>query len=130
MKCIENKIDILLENDILFEKYINKIENDECIIPKDLDKKLLNSINSLNQKNINKSKHTYKFIDFLKVSCFTVLTLLIWEVGYSNLDNLNNLEYQTFDKKIELFNIANQRDNISQKIGDFFLSPINIESNK
>lgn len=127
MKCIENKIDMLLENDILFEKYINKIENEECILPKDLDKKLLNSINSLSQKNIKKSKNTYKFIDFLKVSCFTVLTLLIWEVGYSNL---GNLEYQTFDKKIELFNIANQRDNISQKIGDFFLSPINIESNK
>lgn len=127
MKCIENKIDMLLEDDTLFEKYINKIENESIVIPENLNKKILNNINVLKQKNIKKSINKYKFIDFLKVSCFTILTLLIWELGYPNL---NNLEYNNFDKKIELLNIANQKENISQKIGDFFLSLSNTKSNK
>ncbi len=127
MKCIENKINMLLEDDTLFEKYINKIENESIVIPENLNKKILNNINVLKQKNNKKSMNKYKFIDFLKVSCFTILTLLIWELGYPNL---NNLEYNNFDKKIELLNIANQKENISQKIGDFFLSPSNTKSNK
>jgi hypothetical protein len=127
MKCIEEKIDILLEDDVEFKKYINKIENGNSIIPKNLNKKILNNINVLKQKNNKKPINKYKFIDFLKISCFTVLTLLIWEIGYPNL---NNLEYGNFDEKIELLNISNQKENISQKIGDFFLSPVNTKINK
>lgn len=127
MKCIENKIDILLEDDVEFKKYINKIENENGIIPENLNKKILNNINVLKQKNNKKTINKYKFIDFLKISCFTILTLLIWEIGYPNL---NNLEYSNFDEKIELLNISNQKENISQKIGDFFLSPVNTKINK
>ena len=125
MSYIENKINILLKDEIEFEKYINRIENENIKVPDGINEKILNKINILEKENEvknQKSKHKYKFIDLLKVSCFTALTLITWEVGIANIKNIDNIN---IGSNIRSFSLSEQQRYMSEKIGDFFMNPIN-----
>ena len=79
-----NSIDLILENDVLFNQLVSECENDlrEC---------------NINVKEIKKKSNTRKlnFIGALKVASFVIVCVFLWESCFSNI----NLTY-TNDKSI------------------------------
>lgn len=117
---IDNKldrIDKLLNNDNLFEEYINKIENSNFEIPIDLEKKILCGIYSKS----NNVKKTNRFFDILKIVACTVVALCIW-----NSTLTSNTSYAT-NKSIKRSEFYTKFDSVIENISNFFMTPITIE---
>jgi len=108
------KIDMLLNSEMEFEKYINEIEHIEISFPDKLEDKILSKI--------HKSKSVYYFNIFKMVACITVALILCQTEYIKNPD---------FSKKQQISQEIVQKntylnDKIN-KIGDFFMKPINLE---
>lgn len=112
-----NRIDKLLNNDNLFEEYINKIENSNFEIPIDLEKKILCGIYSKS----NNVKKTNRFFDILKIVACTVVALCIW-----NSTLTSNTSYAT-NKSIKRSEFYTKFDSVIENISNFFMTPITIE---
>lgn len=124
-------IDNLLENEDELEDYIKKIENEKIEVAKDLDSKITNSIEIIDkiQKENNdklniKQKSTYKFTDLVKVACFALISVLSWEIGIRQIDNMKN-QYYVKDN-IDIIKEESKKDkyNITEKLSEFMMGEI------
>lgn len=124
-------IDNLLENEDELEDYIKKIENEKIEVAKDLDSKITNSIEIIykiqkeNNDKLNiKQKSTYKFTDLVKVACFALISVLSWEIGIRQIDNMKN-QYYVKDN-IDIIKEESKKDkyNITEKLSEFMMGEI------
>ncbi len=124
-------IDNLLENEDELEDYIKKIENEKIEVAKDLDSKITNSIEIIDkiQKENNdklniKQKSTYKFTDLVKVACFALISVLSWEIGIRQIDNMKNRYY--VKDNIDIIKEESKKDkyNITEKLSEFMMGEI------
>ena len=108
------KIDILLENQSEFEKYISEIENIEISYSDKLENKILSKV--------KKQKSIYYFNIFKMVACITV-ALILCQTDYiksSNLNKKSNIGQEIVRSNTYFNNKVNE-------IGDFFMKPIHLE---
>lgn len=124
-------IDNLLENEDELEDYIKKIENEKIEVAKDLDSKITNSIEIIdkiqkeNNSKLNiKQKSTYKFTDLVKVACFALISVLSWEIGIRQIDNMKNRDY--VKGNIDIIKEESKKDkyNITEKLSEFMMGEI------
>lgn len=99
MKELKDKIDsidLILENEVLFNQLIFECENDskEC----DID-----------SRKIKKKANTNKidFISALKVASFVVVCVYLWEIGFSNI-NLTYANDKSFVKNESISNFSKE----------------------
>jgi len=108
------KIDLLLNNEIEFEKYINEIDNIEISYSDSLEEKIISKI--------NKSKSVYYFNIFKMVACMTV-AIILCQTDYiknTNLDKKENISQEVVQKNTFINDKVNE-------IGDFFMKPMNLK---
>lgn len=124
-------IDNLLENENELEDYIKKIENEKIKISKDLDNKITNDIkiiNKIEKENNNKlnikQRSTYKFTDLVKVACFALISVLSWEIGIRQIDNMKNRD--CMKENIDIIEEEGKKDkaNITEKLSEFMMGEI------
>jgi hypothetical protein len=111
------KIDLLLSNDIEFEKYINEIDNVEISYSDKIEEKILSKA--------NKQKSVYYFNIFKMVACMTV-AIILCQTDYIKSENLNkkeNIKQEVVQKNTFINDKVNQ-------IGDFFMKPMNLKEGK
>jgi hypothetical protein len=100
MNEIRKKItetDLILENNFLFQHFVRECENssDKDISNELLKKKIIREVN--NRKP--------NFINISKVACFVVVSVFIWECGFSSVSINKQEPYKEVEKtKIEEFN--------------------------
>lgn len=94
------EIDMLLSNEMLFKEFIKEIETEEQRYDVDIS-------------NTSKKEYTYSFIDILKVACFAIAAVIMWEFGISRLPDIqieNKIyeegQYEEFNKN---FNIVSKK---------------------
>lgn len=124
-----DKIDSMLLDIELFDKYINDMELMKCDVPEDLDNKILKKIRF---KKINNEETTVKkinkfyFKDIIKIAACTVFAIMMWQfvlskpTAYAGNENMNvkkNEIYNTIDEKMKMVN-------------EFFMKPVSVKGEK
>lgn len=116
MNKIKHINNLLKEENL--DYYIHSIENSNISPPADLKKKILNKCYSYNDAKSYRSK--IKFIDALKVACFTLIITICTELCM-------NASYEAKETNISLntreniYKITDKLDKISRKISDYIL---------
>lgn len=114
------KINDILNCDKDLQEYIIKIENDDKIpYDKTIEKKVLTKIRKKEFKKVDKA------IVYLKVAGFTLFTLLLWNIGFSNI-NMQSFDNQNSTKDT-IYSICNNISSVTAQINTFLFTPINIE---
>lgn len=108
------KIDMLLNSEIDFEKYINEIEHIEISYSSKLEDKILSKV--------NKVRSVYYFNIFKMVACITVALILCQTEYIKNPDF--SKKQQISQEIVQTSTYLNDKVN---KIGNFFMKPINLE---
>ncbi len=112
---ILNKIDeinIILNNNIEFEKYIDEVSNNDVDIPKDLNLKIMDNIENNDKiRNIIKNQKI-RFSNILKIVACTLFAIIIWETVFSS-----SVSYASHEK-IQPSKIQVMYNKISDKIND------------
>ncbi|MDD2376386.1 MAG: hypothetical protein PHD15_03875 [Clostridia bacterium] len=108
------KIDILLNNEIEFKKYINEIDHVEISYSNKLEEKIL--------LKVKKQKSVYYFNIFKMVACVTV-ALILCQTEYIKNPNFSE-KHQISQKIVQKNTYLNDKIN---EIGDFFMKSINLE---
>lgn len=113
------KIDNLLKNDELLEKYITNISNSDFDIPSDLTENILKKINKEEAKILQKA-YKFNYFDILKIAICTLFALIIWQ----NCSTKTVIYASSNEKKEEIYTNI---DSAMQSINNFFMKPVNIE---
>lgn len=112
-KQIKN-INYLLDDEEAFEKFIQDNELPEKII--DISGNRLLSMKPRILSKIRK-KVKYDFIRIIKIACFTILAVFIWEVGISKINySVPDIKIQKEESNYEKFN------NNFSKISESFMN--------
>lgn len=114
-----NKIKYI--NNLLKEEnlddYILSIENSNISSPTDLKEKILNKCYS----SVKASKRKIKFIDAIKVACFTLIiticTELCMNASYATTKDTNI----SLNTRENIYKITDKLDKITRKISDYIL---------
>lgn len=104
-------IDKLLNNDIDFESYINKIEKEQIETPSDLQERIISKINR---------KKKILYTDICKIAACLIFSLAVCRMDFIKNDEILTKGYEKPQKNIS----------ISEKISDFckwFTTPLEIE---
>ncbi len=106
------RIDEILNDDEVFEKYICQMENSNLDIPETLNKKILEKVKG-RKKNI--------YLDIVKVAACTILAISIW-----NMTSSANISYAT-NTGIKESAIYTKFDQFMSDVNNFFMKPIRFE---
>lgn len=114
------KIEELLKDENKFNSYVDSLENNNDIpYEEGLENRILSKIT--NEKNDNKKRNKFRITDYLKVACFTLIALIVWNFfGFVSKTNGEEIE-SARQENSEEFN------SIISKINEFFVTPINLE---
>lgn len=107
------KIDKLLEDDSLLEKYINDIEVTQISYPDKLEDKILSKVNK---------KKQIKYTSILKMAACMILALILCQTDF--IKNAN------FANKQENYQVAQKQSYLDEKVNqfsNFFMKPIILE---
>lgn len=128
-----NYIDKMLSNNDMLDEYISNIENSKFEVPSDIEEIIKLKIN--NEKLDNKKKSNYKYINILKVACFSLVVMITW-TAMTNISIYNKSSQNMAKEKNQVDNV--ERENkisiIYGKVNDFtntfsslLLSPIDFK---
>ncbi len=114
------KIEELLKDENKFNSYLDSLENNNDIpYEEGLENRILSKIT--NEKNDNKKQNKFRMTDYLKVACFTLIALIIWNFfGFVSKTNGEEIESARQENSEEI-------NSIISKINEFFVTPINLE---
>ncbi|MBE5821499.1 MAG: hypothetical protein E7311_02790 [Clostridiales bacterium] len=113
-----DKINNLLNNDDELLKYIDEIEEKNIQIDTTLEQDLFENISII--QNIikkEKTKKKYTFIDYMKVACFTAVTVMTWEIGIAKISNIQIKEENEIS-------IESQEEFTDNKFSEFLMGEI------
>lgn len=118
------EIDNIVNDEELLANYIEKIEKDNNIkVPQDLELNIQNKLN-INNKNSNIVK--FKNIEILKVACFSLLTIMAWNVMFMFNDSKTEFEKKEIEKiqrQEKSEQMHSSIDKVTSKITTFFIMP-------
>ena len=114
------KIEEILKDEKKFNSYVNSIENNNNIpYEEEIENRILRKI--ANEKKYSKKQSRFKMTDYLKVACFTLVALIVWNFfGIVSKTNGEEMESARHENGEEI-------NSIISKINKFFITPINLE---
>lgn len=121
------QIDLLIQDDLNIEKYIQEVEEKNVEIPSNLSLKILEKIKEkqlCENKNVKKFTLKINYLNILKIVACTMFSIILWETVLSKNVSYASTEIKP-DKQISSFYLK-----IEEKvkvISEFFLGPLNIE---
>lgn len=112
------KIEMLLENENLFEQYVCEIENSELEVPYDLNQNIKSKLDAkiLQPKSKNK-----KYFDILRLVACSVFAIMMWEMVLSKPVTYGN------SQKIEKTSFMDAVDNAIMTVNNYLLQPKTLE---
>ncbi len=117
------KIDELINNEELFNNYLETLEKNENIkIPSNLTNNILDKIQPKKETKVIKLKK----MEILKVACFALFAVIMWNVIVTFDTNDINFEEKIskeVKKQDKIENIQTNLDKVTNKITTFFITP-------
>lgn len=117
------KIDELMNNEELLNDYLEILEkNDNIKIPTNLNDNILNKIQQKKETKLIKLKK----IEILKVACFALFAVIMWNVIVTFDTNTINFEEKInkeVKKQNKIENLQTNLDKVTNKITTFFITP-------
>ncbi|MCX8074457.1 MAG: hypothetical protein N2749_02585 [Clostridia bacterium] len=113
------KIELILKDDTMLDKYINDIDKNEITIPKGINDRILSQIKKqeVNKKEAINSKS--KYYNILKVAACTAFAILIWETNLST----GLTKKDDFRHKLNIDKFYENVDNTFKNINNFLMTP-------
>ncbi len=130
------QIDEMLDDEIKLQKYIDDIESSNDINNyEDIEDRILNKIKNIKNENKQmKNKQKMTKFDYLKVAGFTILVLILWNIGSmtgilsnSQVNADTSKESENKQTKQSIDEIYQNINGVTNKISEFFVTPTNLE---
>ena len=136
MKIDKNKylekiecIDKMLDNEDVLNEYITNIENNKFDIPLNIEEIVKFKINSENLDYAR--KNNYKYLNILKVACFTFVVMIIWTAmtnisfaSKTSEDLIAKEEVENLERESKISTIYGKVNDFTSIFSSALLSPI------
>lgn len=129
-----NYIDEMLSNEDMLSKYISNVENSKFETPENINEIIKLKIN--NKKLDDKKKNSYKYLNILKVACFTLVVMVMWTVminipiSKNSSENIANVEVENVEKENRIHTIYGKVNDFTSTFSNVLLSPIEFKGGK
>lgn len=129
-----NYIEEMLSNEDMLSKYISNIENSKFETPENINEIIKLKIN--NKMLDDKKKNSYKYLNILKVACFTLVVMVMWTVmtnipiSKNSSENIANVEVENVEKENRIHTIYGKVNDFTSTFSNVLLSPIEFKGGK
>lgn len=121
-------IDKMLSNTDILDEYVLNIENSEFEVPSNIEEMVRLNIN-------NKKKSNYKYLNILKVACFSLVVMITWtamnNISINRKLNKNIAKEKNPIDNVEIENrifvIYGKANDITNTFSSVLLSPTSFE---
>lgn len=124
-------IDKILDNDDILNEYITNIEDSKFDVPSNIEEIVKLKIN--NEKLNSTRKNNYKYLNILKVACFTLVVMVTWtamtNISFASKrsETVAKEEVENVEKENKIAAVYGKVNEFTNTFSSLLLSPMEFE---